>query len=158
MKIIFLDVDGVLNSDITSEKYGFGGWFQETDPCTHMNVLWGQDLVDNLKYIVEQTDAKIVISSTWRLSHSLDKFKEMFTIYGWTDVPIIDKTKSLKNRGLEVNEWLSRHKDVESFVILDDNNWFLTEQQTMFVQTNLERGLTKEDAEKAIKILSRSVI
>ena len=156
-RIIFLDIDGVMNSSATALKYGFGGWFQETDVATRHNVLWGQDLVHNLKYIVEQTGAEIVISSTWRLSFSVDKFKEMFAIYYWPDAPVIDKTVELKNRGLEVNEWLSRHQ-VSSYVILDDNNWFLTEQQTRFVQTSIDDGLTLDHAKRAVEILSQDLL
>jgi hypothetical protein len=153
-RIVFLDVDGVLNSYQT----GFGGFLLETDTPTHQNISWGQILVNNLKYIVEKTGAEIVISSTWRLHFSIDRFKEMFALYEWPDAPIIDKTIDLDYlRGLEVNEWLSRH-EVSSYVILDDMEQFLPEQQVRFVQTSISKGLTKANAKKAVEILSKSII
>src|SRR5690348_12305315 len=101
-KYIFLDIDGVLNSWETNQLYkdkyalgnGFGGWFTEEDTPTLENVLWGEDLVQNLKFIVDATNAKIVISSTWRCHFSVKKFKEMFALYGYNHCPIIGLTES----------------------------------------------------------------
>src|SRR5690242_19854493 len=96
-KVILLDIDGVLNSEETANKFheefqsnGFGGFFKEDEQATHQNVLWGQELVDNLRRVVESTSAEIVLSSTWRKHFSLNKFKEMFSIYGWDNAPVID--------------------------------------------------------------------
>jgi len=53
MKIIFLDIDGVLNVIPQGrDKYG---------------MIFHPEFVENLKYIIEQTNAKIVISSSWRI-------------------------------------------------------------------------------------------
>ena len=162
-KICFLDCDGVLNSDATFDYYGgWGGHFSETDPATEQNVRWGQELVDNLKYIVEQTGASIVISSTWRHYFSVEKFKEMFKVYGWDKAPVIAKTAELNYRsntcrGLEINKYLSENK-VDSYVILDDISQFLIEQQEAFVHTNMLDGLSFDDAKKAVEILNKTII
>jgi hypothetical protein len=59
-------------------------------------------------------------------------------------------------RGMEVQEWLNtKGKKVSHYVILDDMDNMLPEQQNHFVQTNPEVGITEEDAEKAIAILNR---
>ena len=63
MKIIFLDIDGVLNVYCESrDEYGC---------CFHSH------LVENLRILIEQTGAKIVIISTWRFS-GLEIIKEMW--------------------------------------------------------------------------------
>ena len=144
MKVIFLDVDGVLNSEewaiekISDKRRGYGGFFREDTNITKDDVLWDPRCVDYLYKIVSHTNAKIVMSSTWRLKFSVKKFKEMFALYGWKNVPVIDKTIELGSRngifydntcrGLEVNEWLNRNKDVENYVILDDISQFLPDQ------------------------------
>lgn len=162
-KVIFLDIDGVLNSADTVSDWekktgtsGYGGFFEETDEITNGDVKWGEGLVRNLKYIVKKTGADIVISSTWRHYFSVDKFKEMFAIYDWHNAPVIDRTPyGGKIRGLEVNTWLNKHAQYTNYVILDDSDDFMVSQIKNFVQTNPEVGLTKEDANKAIEILNK---
>lgn len=160
-RIIFLDVDGVLNSHIIASEWthmtgqgGYGGWFKEDEKATKENVKWGHVNVENLREIVKVANAEIVISSDWRKHFSVSKFKEMFNLYGWK-APIIDLTPVTSNRGLEVNQWLSRNLDVTSYVIIDDNDWFLPEQKPHFVNTDPEVGLTYRDTVKAIEILTK---
>lgn len=159
MKIIFLDIDGVLNSqELAWENKkkglsGYGGWFTEGDVCTHENVLWGKDQFKNLRKIVEETGAKIVMSSTWRIHFSIGKFKEMFKLYGWENPPIIDATPSMAGvRGNEIAEWM-KGKEIASYVILDDGTDFHDEQMPFFVNTDFMVGLSEGDAEKAITVL-----
>lgn len=166
-KYIFLDIDGVLNSyevcELNKEKFGisngFGGWFREEDIPTLENVLWGEDLVQNLKFIVDATNAKIVISSTWRNHFSVEKFKEMFALYGYNHCPIIGLTENSGTRGKEIQDYLDylivKDSDVNiNYVILDDNDQFLAHQKDNFVHTSMMVGLTRQDAMKAIKILN----
>ena len=159
-RIIFLDVDGVLNSHIVAEEWhqrtntgGYGGWFDEKEVATKENVKWGHVNVHNLREIIRATNAEIVISSDWRKNFSIDKFKEMFKLYGW-NAPVIDRTPAgYSSRGLEVNTWLKDNPDIDSFVIIDDTDMFLAEQKPKFVNTDPEVGLTWKDANKAIEIL-----
>ena len=59
-------------------------------------------------------------------------------------------------RGMEVQEWLNtKGKKVSHYVILDDMDNMLPEQQSHFVQTNPEVGITEDDANKAIVILNK---
>jgi len=164
-RIIFLDVDGVLNSDQVCfeirmndiNQNGYGGFFGGTVTPTHALVCWGQELVDNLREIVEKTNAQIVISSTWRITHPVKQFIEMFKIYGWDNAPVIDKTEHLgTQRGYEISKWLERHSEVKQYVILDDNSDMLKEQKDNFVQTDEKVGLSKQDVLKAIAILEKN--
>jgi hypothetical protein len=58
-------------------------------------------------------------------------------------------------RGNEIKEWLSRHEDIISnYVIIDDFDDMLSEQEDHVVLTESLIGITEWDAEKAIKILN----
>lgn len=139
MKVIFLDVDGVLNSNRTLY-------------CDDSIEL---DLVENLATIVRATDARIVLTSTWRLvPEALRVLMDTFMKF---NLAISSYTSELCNRTEEILCWLKTHQDfqVNKFVILDDEdkdikNWFPDE----LVKTDFMKGLTKEDAAKAIKLLS----
>lgn len=149
-KIIFLDIDGVLNVYCEGrDKYG---------------CLFHKHFEENLKHIIESTNAKIVISSTWRLN-GLISLKRM-----WSDRKlsgeIIDVTPYLPNssRGEEIQFWLDRNI-YSNYVVIDDDNDILDIQKNNFVQTannihhsdyiDIGYGLTKECAELAIEILNK---
>ena len=155
MKIIFLDIDGVLNV-INQGRDEFGHKFNPK-------------FVENLKTIIDQTNAKIVISSTWR-NAGLAKMQLMWEV---RDLPgeVIDITPNFRHtnavRGEEIAEWL-RLNEVDRYVILDDDTDMLPEQIPYFVCCSggkrLSRhifsldgyGLTKERAMKAIETLNAS--
>ena len=163
MKIIFLDFDGVLNV-IPQERDKYGSIF-------HI------EFIDNLKYIIDKTDAKIVISSSWR-SDGMDVFQNMWkhrnypgeiigiTPFSYFNEDLEPDTNIEIVRGHEIKWWLDNTNDnIENYVILDDDTDMLDEQLNNFVKTsdNIDHedcidigyGLTKQCAEKAIQILTK---
>ena len=162
-KILFLDIDGVLNT-----KW----WYTQMDrntPRDKYGYAFDPRAVANLKKIVEETGADIVMSSSWK-SMGLSQMKEMWSV---RNLPgnIIDITpdylsESLLNsdlnndevlyeRGCEIKGWLSLHKDEAiHYAILDDMDDILPEQQQRFVQTDPELGITEADAKTIICILN----
>jgi hypothetical protein len=183
MKVLFLDIDGVLNSerwythrqktvsmDEVSEKYPF----YEIDP---ESVKW-------LNYVTDTTGAKIVCSSTWRLGRSVAALAERFKSVGITG-EIIDSTVhfgGFKNvsytipRGCEIEYWLDQKKfqrinwskekqqeyldksEVKNYVIIDDDSDMLYGQREHFVKTPRDVGFDKKCALKCINILNKSII
>jgi len=142
MKVLFLDVDGVLNNRATIIEKGMLGL------CDNMLELLSQ--------IIEKTDAKIVLSSTWRLyPQSTNELK--IKLYQ-KELKIFDKTIEILREKLslpikrkeEINEWLERN-EVDNFAILDDDSD--AEIKGHFFQTNFEIGLTKEIADEVINHL-----
>jgi hypothetical protein len=135
MKVIFLDVDGVLNnSQIIQDDYkGIG-----------------VEQLKLLKKIVEETNSKIVVSSTWRLYPEI--LKELTSKLMKFGIFPIDKTKDLKivERKEEIEEWLSRN-EVENFAILDDD--IDAEIEGHFFLTDFQFGLTEEISNKVIDFL-----
>lgn len=160
IKVIFLDIDGVLNV-IPEDHDEFGGTFHTR-------------FVDNLRRIIEETGAKIVISSSWRFG-GLERMKKMWEFRGlpgevigitpdlWRNVKDEDFHEKLK-RGDEVQSWLDTHPNIENYVILDDDNDFLPNQRGNFVRTSnninhpdcvdIGYGLTNQCSKDAIRILN----
>lgn len=146
--IIFLDIDGVLN----------------TARCS-----FDRDAVANLCKITDETEADIVISSSWKL-YGLDFVKSIWKeknlpgqVIGLTPNTQSDQLlagaspeelDNLPFKGYEIKEWLAENgREVKNYIIIDDENRFLPDQQSHFVQTDPESGISTDDAEKAIGIL-----
>ena len=138
MKVIFLDIDGVMNS--VADGFSFT---IETD--LHFNIL---------KSIVDQTGAKIVLSSTWRLCDRdyqlVDKRLREF------GMSLMGRTPSLsgKKRGDEIRAWLHEHTEVKNFVILDDEGDMREFKYTNLVRTDPMIGLRSPWAREAVRILN----
>lgn len=161
VKIIFLDIDGVLNVG-NNERDEFGHLFRT-------------DLVENLEHIIKETDAKIVISSTWRMDgiETMQRMWEMRDLPGKVigvtttcaqlitdDQPYLDMVE----RGHEIQEYIDSNK-IKQYVILDDCNDMLDTQQKNFVKCSGNKhhgdsfcglGLTKMCAAKAVAILNKN--
>lgn len=138
MRVIFLDVDGVL---ITGKL----GWNKPDPEC-----------VAALNRIIQQADAHIVVSSCWRVGRSVIELRELLSSWGVVG-KVIDRTaESQEQRGHEIGKWLlARNKergDVESFVILDDDQ-DMTDFMNQLVQTDPQVGLCDEHVKAAGNLL-----
>lgn len=140
MKVIFLDIDGVLNNKSTKDTFKFKGW----------NMLGlDKDLLSLFKkWLAKRSVYKIVLSSTWRLHQDAREELKRNGIY-WIDV-----TPGFGIRGKEVSVWLNDNPEVTNYAILDDNDEFSDIQQSHFVQTDPALGITQDDLDKIDKILS----
>jgi len=145
MKVLFLDVDGVLNKANTKEKTTTGYNFVE------------DVFVRRLKDIVDQTGCKIVLSSDWRYdAHTesnpeLDELESRLAEYG---LVLYDFTPIINNhRGREIQSWLDTHVGVSSFVILDDRGDMEPNAERL-VRTLFSCGLTDENKREVVKMLN----
>ena len=183
INVIFLDIDGVLNgynfwnllgwniiSKFNSDR--LKGWYRDiTEPFgVH------ERKVKRLAKIIHNTmNTKVVISSCWRfglqsnnLSYAQRKLLDLFDkydikIYGYTP-----RSESGK-RDEEIKAWLSKHKEVNKFIILDDENFDLQcFMEKELIQTSSvprgryikgkwyeNTGLKNKHVRQAIKILNR---
>lgn len=160
-KVIFLDIDGVLNKDNGGPKI---------EEC----------FVKHLAHIVKRTGAEIVLSSSWRRAYANHvnpeypyQNKDVVLLISMLDkyrLRVMDVTPDLTSgpyaRPLEIRAWLLEQGKRERFVILDDEtfwawNWL---GDYLVCTTHLDEngksvcGLTDEDAEKAIAILNRPLV
>lgn len=158
-KYIFLDIDGVLNSMDWFEQNKYSKGYTEINP----------DKVKLLKEIVDHTDAKIILSSTWRCLAARDDEPEheMYTYLKNSlkefGLSISDQTPYIQqNRPQEIKAWLENNTNEDDrFVSLDDDYSYETYKEcgieeclvkTSFYEPN--GGLRKEHVEKAISILN----
>ena len=144
MKVIFLDIEGVL-MNLGSQHLG-----GEADP----------QCVARLNQLTDSTGAALVVSSTWR-SQGLEEITELLRGWGVTgavagitdDLSYLDLTYTIGiQRGDEIGQWLDRHPEVEAFVILDDDD-DMAGLKPYLVQSEADAGLTDEQMEKAVGLL-----
>lgn len=178
-KILFLDIDGVLNTHGTARFYHYLNYDEKYKPKSgvknFMSEQFCNSAVGNLIEIIKQTDCKIVVSSTWRLGRELHEMKAWFENFPIIQDAIIGKTLSVEvkspnsnkdghqpthnvPRGLECDMWLTdngynSYWDKQKIAIVDDDAdmWPL---EKCFFQTRGYDGLTYSVAEKIIKHLN----
>lgn len=151
MRVLFVDFDGVLNSDHTPVPSGAALWSAEQlDPA----------LVRRLELLVAAARASIVVSSSWRLMHPPEALAGMLRMLGFSGIfagvtPALYRTPQgeFMTRGHEVRAWLLEHPEVERYAILDDAEQFLPEQEPFLVRTDASRGLSESDAARALALL-----
>lgn len=139
MRVIFLDIDGVLNAHHNTKERE--GGFIGMDP--HLVRLFNR--------IVHMTRAKVVLSSSWR--HD-DDWRHTMERWGLDVVPFIDRTERSMSghRGEEIQEWLDRHPFVVEYAIIDDGSDMLPDQPHF--KTIWDVGLTPKIAEDIIRHLN----
>ena len=151
--IIFLDVDGVLNSISNLIKV-----YEKTHrQHSGYNYPFDEKCLENLRLLVEETNSKIVITSTWRRNEKgIKKLLEILSNYH-LDKEVIGYTPILnKSRGEEIKKYLSSLDYNPNFIIIDDDN-DMGELLPYLINTNNYYGLTSEDANNGIKILNKKV-
>lgn len=142
MDILFLDIDGVLNSTYYNDKLEIFKFYE----IKKINLV---------KKIVEETNCKIVLTSL-RLNFQLyeneitDIFKnEGVLVYDTLQVPFTNKVEG-------INNWLNKHKFINQYVILDDTN-YKQEFHNHFIKVSSYYGLTKNKAKTIIDYFKTSL-
>lgn len=154
MKIVFLDCDGVLNNASYIKKCYKKSINKKNTVYSGKNVPFDPYNLKNLAKIVKKTGAKIVLSSTWRIYKShLYVLEARLAEYG---LRIYDKTDNINMiRGVEIKEWLKSHRDIENYVVIDDEEYDLSNfiDNKHLVIVDSKYGLTFGDRIRAINKL-----
>lgn len=150
MKILFLDIDGVLNS---SEYFRRVKLDREPYPDGHLEL----EKIERINLLCQLTGYKIVLSSTWR-EFGKEVCNEILKRNGLT-IDLHDITPDLtekkgkiwtaKTRGDEIQAWIDEHKPDEYLIIDDDSD---IHQKDRFIQTDSEYGFTDDKFKEALKI------
>ncbi len=125
MKVVFLDVDGVLNTSKTFERVYHS--FKNTGK---KELEIDSFRLEYLKKIIDETGAKIVLSSAWRrffqkLDNKIvprsERGKQFYDMLNNFNIQIYDilSFDSDINREELIIEWISKN-EVDSFIIIDD--------------------------------------
>ena len=165
MKIIFLDIDGVLNHE-AFYKERFEKRYEE-GAIAHPYSEIDPKCVERLNNLCQETGAKVVISSTWRHS-GLDYCKDVLEFHGFNG-EIIDITPTCRcgmcKRGNEIHQWIDDNREsvgpyyqFTEYVILDDDSDMLYWQRNNFLLVDRFVGLTNGTVFQAKKILNGNKI
>lgn len=157
--IVFLDIDGVVNSsDFYFRRLAAGNprgnrTTDEIDP----------DAVERLNRLLSASGAVVVLSSSWRRLHSREEMQEILEARGFAG-QIVDYTPDLTRksqtgdiwistqRGDEIAQWREDNRHVGPYVVLDDDG-DMDAVLDHFVQTQHVHGLLDEHVEEALEIL-----
>lgn len=151
MKVIFLDIDGVLNSMrsvIAYPKSGLDHYMQTGDP------IFDPVAIKLLKRFVSETGVKVVVHSSWRDSLSNDEFEKILK------VPIMGQTPRQTptipgDKSMSLATWLGQNRTtlgIENYVVLDDYPIKGFESAQVVVDSRV--GLTLDDLQRARDILN----
>lgn len=174
MNYIFLDVDGVLNSENFIKEH------------LDDDVILDESKVELLEKLVKATNAKVVLSSSWRtfFSPKMNVLTSIWTFEPYTrgkelkallekhGIKLVGRTKVSRNRwgdiydeglrGDEIEKYIKNHlNENDKFVVFDDEI-FALESSLMrfgdsFIRTEWKEGLQEKDIEKALNILEKIV-
>jgi hypothetical protein len=135
MKVIFLDIDGVLNCSTTKNPRKFP-------------YVVDKKLLARFQKLVERTRAKVVLTSSWRFDPV-----GLYAAKHWS-IPFVDVCPDLPNspRRNEVLRWLRHHPKVTRYAIIDDEDDELDDLPLF--QPSATTGLTREIAKGVEDYLS----
>lgn len=156
MKVIFLDIDGVLNSaNFFKKKHEETGLTQGGSRIESIDP----DALRLLEQIIEETDAKIVVSSCWRIGRTTEELQGLLKGAGFKHYDrIIDRTNKIGSfatkRGDEIEEWLSRNSVQRGDVVILDDDSDMGDLFDRLVQTLYHQGLTEHEVKTAIEKLN----
>ena len=172
-RYVFIDFDGVLNTERHHSELVSSG-----QKCSDQyGPLFDPVAVGNLKRIVDETEAEIVIISSWKLEgveRMIDIWKvrrmpgvlagctpDYISGMDLLNVNLEDPAAfaNLAGKGNEVKQWLKENSpkkaDGYRYVSVDDVSECLPEKMEHFIQVNRRVGITENDAEKAIMLLNK---
>ena len=153
MKILFLDFDGVMVTDrYRDEQIDSGAVLRDS-----YGAVFDPVCVENLRRIIDATDADIVVISTWKMEMGLDGIQKMWDarqlpgkVIGVT--PDIDPI----HRGDEIQAWLDANPGAVRYAIIDDTpflDFFNEEQLPHLFKVDERTGLDEKTVTKVIELL-----
>lgn len=153
-RILFLDFDGVLNSQDWYVRRGeIGGLHIPRNQRDDFDPAAGA----LLKSIVDRVPKlEIVVSSTWRLNADMATLRDYLSPFGIPRGTVVDKTPRFPGevRGKEIKAWLDKNvTDICTFVILDDDR-DMEPIMGNLIKTDNKIGLTAHEAEEVVRRLN----
>jgi hypothetical protein len=176
--IIFLDIDGVFNCQLHYHSKQFTDYRdakktlkkqvkkKQIERLEYYKAMISLERVEMFNELCKQTNAVVVISSTWRMGKTVEELQEIMDYCGAT-FEIIDKTgrSDLRERGPEIKKWLSDnikeethgclYFDFYKYAIIDDDSDMMLNQKEHFFQTDNYSGLTPTTCYKIRRFINK---
>lgn len=156
MKVLFLDIDGVLNHEHHYEKI-----FEKSKSGNIIDYPYrdfDSIAIKRLNNIILKTNCKIVVSSSWKLDSNLQEIFDQVginsKIYGITP-NLRWKSNDWRIRGKEIAQYLNEHPEIDNYAIVDDQDDMEKDQLDHFVQTSELDGLNDKCMNLLISILNK---
>lgn len=147
MNVIFLDIDGVLRTHKSDKE-----WYGQNIPTNVFNRKFSPNSINILNEIIKLTNARLIISSTWREHYSINELRKIFTNNGYK-YDIYDITTKLGYRGEEIQYWLDTH-DVNRYIVVDDNIKEISKNINNKRIVECLNGLTEKEFQTIIRLMN----
>jgi hypothetical protein len=142
VRVLFLDIDGVLNRTgfQPAETLGLRSWIEP-------------ELAVRLCEVLRATNAQIVLASDWRLNRELAELRDELHAAG-IDVSLIGATPELEGqpRWREVEAWMVEHNLAREAMAIIDDKYDMGPLSARFVRVSPLNGLD-DQAAQAIRAL-----
>lgn len=151
--VIFLDFDGVVET-IYWDKKEDGSFTLNSHKLGH-NELNNKQAIGWLNELYSHIPYDVVISSTWRISMSLEQLQDLLINSGFNpNIKVIGMTPILhQQRGLEIQQWIDENNFNGKFIIIDDDS-DMCHLLPLLVRCDCQLGFTIYDYNKALRLLS----
>lgn len=140
MNVLFLDFDGVLNTPKS--------WIARGPDALD------DDKLSRLHQVVQATKCKVVVSSSWRILHSLAELQAFLMLDSSVVIDVTPRKLDLWRRDEEIKAWLADHPEVDKFAVVDDESSDLTGVEGRLVKTDTNTGLQEQHIDQLIQLLS----
>lgn len=157
--VIFLDVDGVLNSAHSIYRSNHAREWEERHsvPVRYRHILQiDPHAMERLNGLVQARPLAFVVSSSTRIPLGETGVREGLSCYGFTGT-VVGITPSMGipyGRGQEIDAWLREHPEVTDFAILDDDS-DMEPHMGRLVKTSFSVGLQREHVRRVLKLLEK---
>ena len=166
MKVIFLDIDGVLNSH---------SWNAKNQNEISRGQLIDESAVKLLVRIVYETNAVIVLHSGWRfwfdtmLNPLREEARHLINVLQQNGLKIYDITPDLTTdeirktgkfslvKAQEILLWIERNENLEGYVVLDDMELGHDRINNRLILINADTGISEDDVCRAVAILKNNL-